>query len=239
MRSMSSEAGSIGIMPTRAPRVGSRKRLRLTRRVEPACSVEDERPDPVAILRAPGEHMLRFHPLDPQPIRAVANRVADLRDVGTREGRDRRCACRGRAGSRSSRTCRRRRAATAPSGRSRARQPRPERQCRLPGSRLRRRPREGRRRETGRRLPDLSLPRSGSDFGASGRRARRPLLRLKRFSGRAGLAFPESNPSDLERESSSSSTRHPASARAAERRGRGEACAASVGRGHSDESACQ
>ena len=38
-RSMSSEAGSIGIMPIRAPSVGSRKRLRLIRRVEPPCSV--------------------------------------------------------------------------------------------------------------------------------------------------------------------------------------------------------
>ncbi len=37
-RSMSSEAGSIGIMPIRAAKVGSRKRLRLISRVEPLRS---------------------------------------------------------------------------------------------------------------------------------------------------------------------------------------------------------
>ena len=79
LRSITSEAGSIGSMPSRAASVGRRKRLRLISRVAAVALLEHERPDPVAVLGAPGEHVLGLDALDPHPVGAVADRVADLR----------------------------------------------------------------------------------------------------------------------------------------------------------------
>ena len=68
LRSIMSEAGSIGTMPIRAASVGRRNRLRLISLVVPSCICEHERPDPVAILRAPGEHALGLDPLESHPV---------------------------------------------------------------------------------------------------------------------------------------------------------------------------
>ena len=65
-------------MPIRAASEGRRKRLRLISRVRAVALREHERPDPVAILGPPGQHVLGLDPLDPHPVRAVLDRVSDL-----------------------------------------------------------------------------------------------------------------------------------------------------------------
>src|SRR5664280_688699 len=47
--------------------------------------LEQERPNPVAILRAPGKYMFWLDPLKPHPVWAKADRVADLRMLELRE----------------------------------------------------------------------------------------------------------------------------------------------------------
>ena len=96
--------------------------------------------------------------LDPHSVRAIAERVADLGMLDTRAGHGSRCACSGRAGSRSSRTCTRLRAARGPSARAMARSQREVHLSRSPASLFHRRPRAIHLRGALRMLPPSSLP---------------------------------------------------------------------------------
>ena len=76
---MTSDAGSIGTIPTFAASEGSRKRLRLINRVSSVVLVEHEAPDPVAVFGTGREHAAGLDAFEAHAVRAVAERVADLR----------------------------------------------------------------------------------------------------------------------------------------------------------------
>ena len=171
-RSITSEPISIGSIPIRDASVGSRNRLRLMSLVRPARSSSTK----VHTQLPSAERQARTRSCSRRSTACGSCRNRSCRppwDAGTRGARGRRCACGGRAGSRSSRRCRRRHAAPVPSAPAmatlRPRAPRPTRR----GSRHRWSPAATRHPAIEPPLQPASLPRSGSAAAALRRRARR------------------------------------------------------------------
>jgi hypothetical protein len=88
LRSIRSEPGSIGIIPSLSFSFGSRKRLRLIQpRLAVPCIVEDERPNPVAVGGLDREYVLRLddrvaHPVGAKPEAVAKVRVLELGQHG-------------------------------------------------------------------------------------------------------------------------------------------------------------
>ena len=87
----------------------------------PLLLLEDEAPDPVAVVRSRRRARARARPARSACDSCRTRACRRPAGAGTRAAPRRRCAWRVRTGSRSSRRCTRRRAVTAPSGRSTAR----------------------------------------------------------------------------------------------------------------------
>ena len=118
-RSITSEAGSIGAMPSRATSVGSLNRLRLISRVAPSCSSSTN--DQTQLPSDDRQASTRVRSVRAASGSCRSRSSRQPAGAGTRAGCGRRYACRGPGGSRSSRRCTHRRAEMGRSAQSTAR----------------------------------------------------------------------------------------------------------------------
>ena len=84
-RSMTSEAGSMRNISARAGSVGSRKRLRLIRRVPTALGTSTKDHTQLPSSERQARDTLRFHALDPHPVGSVAEHITDHRMLERRQ----------------------------------------------------------------------------------------------------------------------------------------------------------